>query len=80
MPRGADELHIQLNAHHTPANLVGTLAVVGIKTLTTCPPFVANYNVVETQNKPWDGEYEVQTGFSWTNGVYMSLQDHLSSN
>lgn len=37
------------------------------------------YNVVETQNKPQDGEYEVQTGFGWTNGVYMALQDHVSS-
>lgn len=28
------------------------------------------YNVTDINAKPQDGEYEVQTGFGWTNGVY----------
>lgn len=31
------------------------------------------YNVVDINAKPQDGEYELQTGFGWTNGVYTWL-------
>ncbi len=31
------------------------------------------YNVVKPAFKPEDGEYPVQTGFGWTNGVYVAL-------
>lgn len=31
------------------------------------------YNVVEPNSKAQDGEYAMQTGFGWTNGVYMDF-------
>ncbi|MDQ3099312.1 MAG: alpha,alpha-trehalase [bacterium] len=31
------------------------------------------YNVVKVNRQPEDGEYPLQTGFGWTNGVYVAL-------
>lgn len=38
------------------------------------------YNVCETQVKATGGEYEVQLGFGWTNGVYAAFKAMLNSN
>ncbi|MBL8160325.1 alpha,alpha-trehalase TreF [Candidatus Saccharibacteria bacterium] len=35
--------------------------------------FVEKYNVYEPHNLGGGGEYELQDGFGWTNGVYMAL-------
>ena len=36
------------------------------------------YNVVDTKLPPLGGEYTVQDGFGWTNGVYVALQTNPS--
>ena len=33
------------------------------------------YNVVHTDMLPCDGEYEIQEGFGWTNGVYLAMKN-----
>uniref|UniRef100_UPI0035942CFA trehalase family glycosidase n=1 Tax=Persicitalea sp. TaxID=3100273 RepID=UPI0035942CFA len=33
------------------------------------------YNIVHTNLLPCDGEYEIQEGFGWTNGVYLALKN-----
>ena len=38
------------------------------------------YNVCEPNIKAGGGEYEVQLGFGWTNGVYTRFKTHLSGN
>ena len=39
--------------------------------------FVEKYNVYEPENLTGGGEYELQDGFGWTNGVYLALKDAL---
>jgi len=34
------------------------------------------YNVVDTNIKAGGGEYPLQDGFGWTNGVLLNLLDH----
>ena len=34
------------------------------------------YNVVDTHSKAGGGEYNLQDGFGWTNGVLLNLMDH----
>ncbi|MEY2963695.1 MAG: hypothetical protein RL754_956 [Bacteroidota bacterium] len=41
--------------------------------------FVEKYNVYEPENLTGGGEYELQDGFGWTNGVYLALKDFLST-
>lgn len=33
------------------------------------------YNVIDTDLLPCDGEYEIQEGFGWTNGVYLAMKN-----
>lgn len=33
------------------------------------------YNVIHTDLLPYDGEYEMQEGFGWTNGVYLAMKN-----
>ena len=33
------------------------------------------YNVIHTDLLPCDGEYEMQEGFGWTNGVYLAMKN-----
>lgn len=33
------------------------------------------YNVIHTDLLPCDGEYEIQEGFGWTNGVYLAMKN-----
>jgi len=35
------------------------------------------YNVIDTNLLPCDGEYEIQEGFGWTNGVYLAMKNRL---
>lgn len=35
------------------------------------------YNVESTSSRPLDGEYEVQEGFGWTNGVWLHIKAQL---
>ena len=37
------------------------------------------YNVVDLTLKAGGGEYEVQEGFGWTNGVYLALQKYIKT-
>lgn len=39
--------------------------------------FVEKYNVVEPENLSKGGEYDVQDGFGWSNGVYVALKRFL---
>ncbi|MEC8297680.1 MAG: trehalase family glycosidase, partial [Pseudomonadota bacterium] len=36
------------------------------------------YNVCEPEIKAGGGEYDVQLGFGWTNGVYTRFQTYLN--
>jgi len=37
------------------------------------------YNVIDTEAKAGGGEYALQDGFGWTNGVLLNLMDHYPS-
>jgi alpha,alpha-trehalase len=39
--------------------------------------FVEKYNVVEPENLSKGGEYDVQDGFGWSNGVYIAMLEYL---
>lgn len=39
--------------------------------------FVEKYNVVDPTRRGGGGEYKLQDGFGWTNGVYRALKDDL---
>ena len=39
--------------------------------------FVEKYNVVDLSLEAGGGEYPVQDGFGWSNGVYLALKDYL---
>jgi alpha,alpha-trehalase len=38
---------------------------------------VEKYNVVEPENLSKGGEYNVQDGFGWSNGVYIAMLEYL---
>jgi len=40
--------------------------------------FLEKYNMESPEELPQDGEYALQTGFGWTNGVYAALTAELS--
>lgn len=40
--------------------------------------FVEKYNVFEPENLSAGGEYELQDGFGWSNGVYLALLDFIA--
>jgi alpha,alpha-trehalase len=42
--------------------------------------FVEKYNVVDTSLLAGGGEYPVQDGFGWSNGVYLALKDFIRDN
>ena len=39
--------------------------------------FVEKYNVYEPENLSKGGEYHLQDGFGWSNGVYLALEDFI---
>lgn len=41
--------------------------------------FVEKYNVYEPENLSKGGEYDVQDGFGWSNGVYLAMVDFLKA-
>lgn len=41
--------------------------------------FVEKYNVVDLTLEAGGGEYPVQDGFGWSNGVYLALKNYLST-
>jgi len=41
--------------------------------------FVEKYNVVEPENLSKGGEYDVQDGFGWSNGVYIAMLEYLKN-
>ncbi len=62
--------------------LAKTIAQRWIKTCDTIyhakGKFVEKYNVYEPENLSKGGEYEVQDGFGWSNGVYRALTNFLA--
>ncbi len=42
--------------------------------------FVEKYNVQDTSLEAGGGEYPVQDGFGWSNGVYLALREYLTLN
>ncbi|MGB1736075.1 MAG: trehalase family glycosidase, partial [Schleiferiaceae bacterium] len=39
--------------------------------------FVEKYNVYEPENLSAGGEYDLQDGFGWSNGVYLAMKAAL---
>ena len=42
--------------------------------------FVEKYNVVDMSLEAGGGEYPVQDGFGWSNGVYLALKNYIKNN
>jgi len=66
------------NYHQT--GLASTIARTWIKTnegvFNSTGKLMEKYNVVDTDIKAGGGEYPLQDGFGWTNGVLLNLIDH----
>jgi alpha,alpha-trehalase len=65
------------------AELAKTIAERWIETCDTIyhakGKFVEKYNVYEPENLSKGGEYDVQDGFGWSNGVYLALENYLAT-
>jgi alpha,alpha-trehalase len=42
--------------------------------------FVEKYNVEDLSLEAGGGEYPVQDGFGWSNGVYLALKNYIADN
>jgi len=47
-----------------------------IRTFKKTGKLLEKYNVVDTHSKAGGGEYNLQDGFGWTNGVLLNLMDY----
>ena len=53
-------------------------SVSGQETFASSGVLLEKYNVCEPEIKAGGGEYDVQLGFGWTNGVYTRFQTYLN--
>ena len=50
------------------------------KVFKTTGKMMEKYNVVDTDSESGGGEYPVQEGFGWSNGVYLAMKKWLDEN
>tara|TARA_R110000868_G_scaffold158589_4_gene386839 strand:- start:44092 stop:45687 length:1596 start_codon:yes stop_codon:yes gene_type:complete len=66
--------------HHELANTIAERWVVlNEKVYANTGKFVEKYNVEDMSLDAGGGEYPVQDGFGWSNGVYLALKNHLKT-
>ncbi len=71
--RGLD----QYGHHHLAKTLAQRWISLNEKVYRSSGKFVEKYNVVDLSLEAGGGEYPVQDGFGWTNGVYLALKEWL---
>jgi alpha,alpha-trehalase len=67
-----------LNNYHQSVlakDIAVTWIQTNLKVFNETGKLMEKYNVVDTETKAGGGEYPLQDGFGWTNGVLLNLMD-----